>query len=84
MKKEKISLKEFFENDQEFAKAVADAQLLEKLKTPSKFSIEVEDLEEKIFKLVSNKEKFILKVLFVNYKRYLYNHILEIEKIENK
>ena len=80
MKKENISLEDFFENDEEFIKAIDDAKLLEKLKTPTKFNIEVEDIEEKIIKIFKRKNNFAGKVLLSNYKRYLYKHILELEK----
>ena len=77
-----ITLKDFFENDEDFKNALADACIIEKIKEPTKYSINIEDLEKEIFKLVSNKEKFTFKVLFTNYKRYFYKHILEIEKTQ--
>lgn len=78
-----ISLKDFIENDKEFINALDDALIIDKLKTPTKFSIEVEDIEEKIIKMFKTKNNFSGKVLIANYKRYLYKHILELEKLNN-
>lgn len=77
------NIKDYFENDKEFIEAFNDAFLLDKLKTPTKYSIEVEDIEERIIKLISKKKLFAFKVLFSNYKRYIYKHILELEKSKN-
>ena len=74
------NLKDLFANDKEFIEALDDALILENLKTPTRFSIEVEDLEEKIIELTSNKNKFAVQVLLSNYKRYLYKHILDLQK----
>ncbi len=84
-KKEKINtLREIFKNDKDFIEALDDALILENLKNPTKFSIEVEDLEEKMNELVQAKNKFTFRVLFANYKRYFYKHVLEIEKEKDK
>ena len=83
MKKQRIeinSIKELFANDVEFMEAVNDAAIMEKLKTPTKFIIEVEDLEEKLKSYLKSKNDLTLEILFMNYKRYLYKHILELEK----
>ena len=77
-----LTLKNLFENEKEFMDALDDALLLENLKTPSKFSIEIEDLEEQIINLISPNKKFALKILLANYKRFLYKHILELEKLK--
>ena len=77
---ENNSLRDLFANDKEFIEALDDALLLEKLKTPSKYCIELEDLEEKINNIIQQKNKFAFQILFSNYKRYLYKHILELEK----
>lgn len=44
------SLKQLFDNDEEFIEAINDAMMLEKLKTPTKFSIKLEDLESQLLK----------------------------------
>lgn len=76
------SLREFFANDAEFIEAIDDAMIMEKLKTPTKFSIEVEDLEEKLKKNLKSKTNIANDILFANYKRFLYKHILELEKLK--
>ena len=76
-----ISLKELFNNNEEFIEALGDALIIEKLKTPTKYSIEVEDIENKLKKKLKAKNKFIVEVLFTNFKRYLYKHILELENL---
>lgn len=77
-------LRDLFSNDEEFMEAFKDAFILQKLKHPTKFSVEVEDLEEKLFRLVSQKKSIAFKVLFSNYKRFLYKHIFELEKDKEK
>lgn len=73
------SIKELFGNDKEFMEALDDALILEKIKTPTKFSIEVEDIEEQLFKMVPSNNKKTFEILLVNYKRYFYKHIKEID-----
>lgn len=74
-----ISLKDMFDNDEDFKEALDDALILEKIKNVTKYSFEVEDLEEKLSKLIPQKKKLTFEILFANYKRYLYKHILELE-----
>ena len=74
-----ISLKDMFDNNEDFKEALDDALILEKIKNVSKYSFEVEDLEEKLSKLIPQKKKLAFDILFANYKRYLYKHILELE-----
>ena len=59
---------------------LSNEKIFEKLKKQTKFSIELDDIEEKIIKLIKPKYDFSFKVLFANYKRYLYKHILELLK----
>ena len=76
--KDKIVLREMFETEKDFIDAIEDAEIIEKLKVPTRFIFEVEELEEKIIQLIQDKNKFTFMVLFSNYKRYLFKHIKEL------
>ncbi len=81
-----MDIKDFFKDDQgkfdekEFKEAVLDTSFFKKLKIPTKYIIELEDLEKEIRKIMKVEKNFRHAVLLANYKRYLYKHILEIEK----
>ncbi len=81
-----MNIKDFFKdengnvNDEEFLEALNDAMLVEKLKQPSKFIIILEDFENKLKKKLNVKKDMESAILLANYKRYLYKHILELEK----
>lgn len=76
------NFKHFFENSSDFKEAVEDAFIIDILKTPTKFSIYVEDIEEKLKKSLKTKQNLTNNILFINYKRFLYKHIKEL--IKNK
>lgn len=78
-KNEILNLKDMFENDEEFNEALKDAMVMEKLKQDTKFMFELEELEEKLNKLIPLKNKPIFGIIFSNYKRYLYKHIIELQ-----
>ncbi len=75
-------IKELFGDDEEFLEAFKDAQLMEQLKTPTIYSVELEDIENKLKKLLKTKKYLVNDILFANYKRLLYKHILEVEKMK--
>ncbi|MBR4998258.1 MAG: hypothetical protein IKY10_00100 [Clostridia bacterium] len=71
---------EFLENNDGFKEAFEDAFIIDRLKTPTKFSIYVEDIEEKLKKSLKTKQNLTNNILFINYKRFLYKHIKELDK----
>ena len=73
-------IKSLFADDKEFMEAIEDASIIEKLNRPTKFSIYVEDIEDMLKKTLKKKNDLANKILFVNYKRYLYKHIKELDK----
>lgn len=75
-------IKMMFKDDKEFFEAIEDARNLQKLKTPTKYSIEVEDIEKQLKKAIKANKRIENDILFANYKRFLYKHILEIEKMD--
>lgn len=80
--KETEIFEKLFENDEQFQEVLEDALLQENLKLPTKYSILVDDIEKQLKKAIKAKTKLHNDILFVNYKRYLYKHILEIEKMK--
>ena len=73
-------IKSLFADDKEFIEAIEDASIIEKLNRPTKFSIYVEDIEDMLKKSLKKKNDLANKILFINYKRYLYKHIMELDK----
>lgn len=77
------NFKGLFSNEEDFKEAIEDALIIDKLKTPTKYSIYVEDIEEKLKKSLNLKHNLANNVLLVNYKRFLYKHIIELEHMED-
>ena len=73
-------MKELFEDEESYESVCEDVLLVQNLKIHTKFTEEVNRFENALRKILKTKNNAINKILFENYKLYLYKHILEIEK----